>query len=171
VSGANFAAGMKRIIDEVGREPEPDELEPMTWASLNGSRKVTGEQAFWGFQELRMIARRILAQFDAFDVYLCPVMTAPAPPLGHLDPVQVDPRELSKRQAALYPYTAPFNFTGQPSISLPLARSAAGLPIGMMFSGRYADEATLLRLAGQLEKEMAWRDHGPVASRRSVPTG
>ena len=54
-----------------------------------------------------------------------------------------------------------FNFTGQPSISLPLAQSSNGLPIGMMFTARYGDEATLFRLAGQLEKEIPWRTRRP----------
>ena len=54
-----------------------------------------------------------------------------------------------------------FNFTGQPSISLPLAQSSSGLPIGMMFTARYGDEATLFRLAGQLEKEIPWAGRRP----------
>lgn len=161
VSAANFAAGMRRIIDKVGREPREDELEPMTWAALQGSRLVTGEQAFWGYQELRMLTRGVLQRFDSFDVYLCPVMTAPPPLIGFSDPVTVLPREIGKRQMALYPFAALFNFTGQPSVSLPLGMSAQGLPIGMMFTGRYADEATLYRLAGQLEKELPWGQRRP----------
>lgn len=156
VSAANFAAGMRRVIDRVGREPREDELEPMTWAALQGSRAVTGEQAFWGYQELRMLMRSVVHQFDRFDVYLCPVMTAPPPRIGFSDPASVTPRDLGKRQMAMFPFAALFNFTGQPSLSLPLGMSAQGLPIGMMFTGRYADEATLYRLAGQLEKELPW---------------
>jgi amidase len=162
VSAANFAAGMRRIIDEVGREPREDELEPMTWAALQGSRQVTGEQAFWGYQELRMLTRGVVQRFDTFDVYLCPVMSAPPPPIGFSDPATVPPREINKRQAALYPFAAVLNFTGQPSISLPLGMSDDGLPIGMMFTGRYADEATLYRLAAQLEKEMPWAERRPA---------
>lgn len=161
VSAANFAAGMRRVIEEVGREPREDELEPMTWAALQGSRLVTGEQAFWGYQELRMLTRQIVRRFDSFDVYLCPVMSAPPPSIGFTDPATVPPREIGKRQMALFPFAAVFNFTGQPSISLPLGMSDQGLPIGMMFTGRYADEATLYRLAGQLEKEMPWAGRRP----------
>ncbi|MDQ2763256.1 MAG: amidase, partial [Pseudomonadota bacterium] len=119
VSAANFAAGMRRVIDEVGREPREDELEPMTWAALQGSRLITGEQAFWGYQELRKLTREVVRQFDNFDVYLCPVMTAPPPPIGFTDPATVPPREIGKRQMALFPFAALFNFTGQPSMSLP----------------------------------------------------
>ena len=161
VSAANFAAGMRRVIDRVGREPREDELEPLTWAALQGSRQVTGEQAFWGYQELRVLSRAALRRFESFDVFLCPVMTAPPPPIGFSDPATVTPRDINKRQVALYPFAALFNFTGQPSVSLPLGMSAQGLPIGMMFTGRYADEATLYQLAGQLEKELPWAQRRP----------
>ena len=161
-SGANFAAGMKRLIDQIGREPEGDELEPLTWASLKGGRRATGEQTMWEAQELRMLARGVMALFEDFDVYLTPVMGTPPPPIGYLDPVAVAPREIGRRNGEVFPFAAPFNMTGQPSLSLPLAMSASGLPIGMMFTGRYADEATLFRLAGQLEKEMPWKDRRPA---------
>ncbi|MDQ2859712.1 MAG: amidase family protein [Pseudomonadota bacterium] len=161
VSGANFAAGMKRLIERLGREPEEVELEPLTWASLKSGRKVTGEEALWGLQEMRAINRQILALFETFDVFLTPVMGTPPPPIGYIDPVALAPREVNRRQGAVFPYTPPFNASGQPSISLPLAWSAEGLPIGMMFTARYADEATLFRLAGQLEKEAPWKDRRP----------
>jgi amidase/6-aminohexanoate-cyclic-dimer hydrolase len=57
-----------------------------------------------------------------------------------------------------------FNMSGQPSMSVPLAWSRSGLPLGMMFSARYGDEATLFRLAAQLEKERPWRDKKPPVS-------
>jgi amidase len=158
VSGANFAAGMRRVVERVGREPTQSELEPLTWAAYTLSKNVSGEQAFWSLQQLRMLARDVVRQFEDFDVFLSPVMTAPPPPIGTIAGASVDAGELSKRQAALFPYTALFNFTGQPSLSLPLAMSHEGLPIGLMFTGRYADEGTLFRLAGQLEREWGWPD-------------
>jgi amidase len=160
-SGANFAAGMKRLIDEMGREPEENELEPLTWASLRGGRRATGESAMWEAQEIRMLARGVLALFEAFDVYLCPVMGTPPPAIGYIDPVAVAPRDIARRNAEVFPFAAPFNMTGQPSIALPLAWSQGGLPIGMMFTARYADEATLLRLAAQLEKALPWSQRRP----------
>jgi amidase len=159
---ANFAAGMRRLIERVGREPEPDELEPLTWAALKAGRRVTGEDALWGLQEMRRINRDTLALFEDFDVYLTPVMGTPPPPIGYIDPVRLTPKEVNRRQAEVFPFTPPFNASGQPSISLPLAMSASGLPIGMMFTARYADEATLFRLAGQLEKEAPWKHRRPV---------
>jgi amidase len=158
---ANFAAGMRRLIERVGREPEPDELEPLTWAALKAGRRVTGEDALWGLQQMRRISRDILTLFEDVDVYLTPVMGTPPPLIGYIDPISLTPRDVNRRQAEVFPFTAPFNASGQPSISLPLAMSACGLPIGMMFTARYADEATLFRLAGQLEKEAPWKDRRP----------
>jgi amidase len=161
VSGANFAAGMKRLIDRLGREPEGEDLEPLTWASLKNGRRVTGEEALWGLQEMRRVSRQTLDLFETFEVYLTPVMGTPPPPIGYVDPVRLAPREVNRRQGEVFPYTPPFNATGQPSMSLPLAWSGSGLPIGMMFTARYADEATLFRLAGQLEKEAPWKHRRP----------
>ena len=64
----------------------------------------------------------------------------------------------------MFGYTPPFNITGQPSMSLPMGQSGTGLPIGMMFTGRYSDEATLYRLAAQIEEARPWQpwaDHKP----------
>ena len=108
-----------------------------------------------GLQQLRLISRQILREWRDL-MLLSPVTITPAPPIGHLDPVNVDPKEFNKRQGRVFGYTPPYNMTGQPSISLPLGMSSDGLPIGMMFTGRYADEASLLRLAAQLEESMPW---------------
>jgi amidase len=84
------------------------------------------------------------------------------PRVDWLDPLMDDLKEFDRRQAQTFGFTPPFNLTGQPSLSLPLWQSASNLPIGMMFTGRYADEATLFRLAGQLEKDLPWVDRKPV---------
>jgi amidase len=160
-AAANFAAGMDRLIDLVGREPEPDELEPLTWATLKAGRRQTGADVMRSLQETRMLNRKTLAFFDEVDVYLTPVLGTPVPEIGFIDPVALEPKEVNRRQARTFPFTPPFNFSGQPSMSLPLETDANGLPIGMMFTGRYADEATLFRLAAQLEKEAPWKGRRP----------
>ncbi|MBL9095431.1 MAG: amidase, partial [Alphaproteobacteria bacterium] len=71
------------------------------------------------------------------------------------------PREVDERQAQTFGFTPPFNMTGQPSLSLPLAHSKNGLPVGMMFTAKWGDEATLYRLAGQLEKAHPWIGRKP----------
>ncbi|HEY1963204.1 MAG TPA: amidase [Rhizomicrobium sp.] len=162
VSGAMFAASMTDWKRVLGREPAEDDMEPLAWASYRASQKLTGEQVGWGLQTLRLLTRQILRAWRSFDVLLMPVTLTPAPPIGHLDPVNVEPREFNRRQARVFGYTPTFNMTGQPSMSLPLGMSSDGLPIGMMFTGRYGDEATLFRLAAQLEEARPWRDRRPA---------
>ena len=161
VSGAMFAASIDSWIEVVGHEPEPDDFEPLAWASYKGAKKLTPSMVGQGLQNLRLISRQILGLWREFDVLLTPVTITPAPPIGLLDPVNVEPREFNRRQGEIFGYTPPFNMTGQPSISLPLGMSKDGLPIGMMFTGRYGDEATLYRLAAQLEDAMPWADRKP----------
>jgi amidase len=161
VSASNFAANIQRWIDRLGREPKDGELGPLARRAYENGRKLTGQQALWGWQQLRLMNRQILERFEGFDVYLTPTMSRPSPRLDWLNPHTVELRDFDRRQADTYATTPPFNFTGQPSLSLPLWQSASGLPIGMMFTGRFADEATLYRLAGQLEKELPWKDRRP----------
>lgn len=160
-AAANFAAGMARLIERVGHEPEPHELEPLTWASLKAGRRQTGADVMRSLQDTRMLNRQTLAFFEDVDVYLTPVLGTPVPQIGHIDPVNLEPREVNRRQGRAFPFTPPFNFSGQPSMSLPLETDSDGLPIGMMFTARYADEATLFRLAAQLEKEAPWAGRRP----------
>lgn len=161
VSAANFAASIKRWVELKGREPGENEIEGLARRAYEAGQRISGQDALWGMQQLRLMTRQILQRFTQWDVYLTPVMCTPAPRVEYLDTLTDDLREFDRRQAATFGFTPPFNMSGQPSLSLPLAWSASGLPIGMMFTGRYGDEATLLRLAGQLEKEMPWKQKRP----------
>jgi amidase len=161
VSASNFAASMQRWIERLGREPGEGELGPLAKRAWESGKRMTGQQTFWAWQELRLYNRQILTRFEDFDVFLTPTMSTPSPRLDWLDPLTVELREFDRRQSSTYATTPPFNFTGQPSLSLPLWQSQSGLPIAMMFTGKFADEATLYRLAGQLEKELPWKDRKP----------
>jgi amidase/6-aminohexanoate-cyclic-dimer hydrolase len=81
--------------------------------------------------------------------------------LGELDMMTDDINTYLKKIFAYGPGTSMFNMSGQPSMSVPLAWSKSGLPLGMMFTAPFGDEATLFRLAGQLEKERPWRNKIP----------
>jgi amidase len=161
-AAASFAVIFERWVEMIGRRPEPHELEPLTWAALEGGKAGTAMDAMRGWQDFRMVCRDIQRLFLGIDVYLSPVLAEPPPKIGEMDPVALSPAQVAARQGEVFPYAWPFNFTGQPSISLPLAQSAEGLPIGLMFTGRYGDEATLFRLAGQLEREMPWNTRRPA---------
>ena len=156
VSGAMFAASVAQWAQILGRPPRDEDFEPLARASWHGSQRLTSEQIGWGFQTLRRMTRELLRQWRDFDVLLSPTTLTPPPQIGHLDPVGVEPREFHRRQSFVFGYTPPANMTGQPSLSLPLGMSDVGLPIGMMFTARFGDEATLLRLGRQLEEAAPW---------------
>jgi amidase len=161
VSAGNFAAGIKRWVEIKGHEPG-DQIDGLAARAYAAGKAISGMDSMWGWQQLRLINRQILAKFVDWDVYLTPVLCTNVPRVDWLDPGMSDLKEFDRRQADTFGYTPPFNMTGQPSLSLPLWQSNSGLPIAMMFTAKYADEATLYRLAGQLEKELPWKDRKPV---------
>jgi amidase len=161
VAACNSAASLDEMIARVGREPREDELEPLTWAGIRAGRKLRGDRVLSSWRSLRQMCVEILEFFEGFDVFVNPVMGTPPPKIGHIDPVHGDLRELGRRQASAFPFTPPANFTGQPAMSVPLCTSSDGLPLGIQFAGRYGDEATLFRLAGQLEAACPWVDRRP----------
>lgn len=157
VSGSNFAATVDGLIEAKGREPEADEMEALTWRNYRGSKGLTGSQAMAGWATLRSMSREILSLHETYDVILSPVLAEPVPRVGEIDPVNMAPRDVDRRQAEVFPFTPPQNFTGQPAMSVPMGLDGNGLPVGMMFAGRYGDEGTLFRLAGQLEEARPWQ--------------
>lgn len=162
VSGAMFAAAIDRWAEIIGHAPRDDELEPLAWAAYEEGKAVSAAEAAAGLGTIRVTARLLLRLWRDFDLLLTPTTITPAPAIGHLDPVNVEPREFYHRQGRAFNFTPPWNMTGQPSISLPLGMSADGLPIGMMFTARYGDEAMLFRLAAQLERARPWFDRHPA---------
>lgn len=161
VSGSNFAATVDAAIAALGREPHEDEFEPLTWRNYRGSKHYTGTDAMSGWATLRSLSREILAVHETYDIVLSPVLGTPVPKIGEIDPVNMQPRDVDRRQAQVFPFTPPQNISGQPSMSVPVGFDSAGLPIGMMFSAQYGDEATLFRLAAQLEQAHPWQTTRP----------
>ena len=157
VSGSNFAATVDGLIEAKGREPEAGEMEALTWRNYRGSKGLTGSQAMAGWATLRSMSREILSLHETYDVILSPVLAEGVPKIGEIDPVNMAPRDVDRRQAEVFPFTPPQNFTGQPAMSVPMGLDGNGLPVGMMFAGRYGDEGTLFRLAGQLEEARPWQ--------------
>jgi Asp-tRNA(Asn)/Glu-tRNA(Gln) amidotransferase A subunit family amidase len=94
-------------------------------------------------------------------VWLTPTIAQPPIAVGQLDGSSDDVDATLRRAAEFVPFTALFNATGQPAMNVPLHWSEEGLPIGVQFAARYGDEATLFRLAAQLEQARPWADRTP----------
>jgi amidase/6-aminohexanoate-cyclic-dimer hydrolase len=104
-----------------------------------------------------LISRVLYEFFATCDVFLSPTLCRLPLRLGELNSMSSDFSVIPQILRSYIPGTAMFNMSGQPAMSVPLAWSKSGLPIGMMFAARFGDEATLFRLAGQLEQERPWK--------------
>ena len=144
-----------------GRKPTPDQFEELTWALAEQGRSVTGSAYLLAVGVLQFIARQIARFFVNYDVWITPTLAEPPLPLGSFDPQLDNPLYGLQRSAGFVPFTPLANVTGQPAMSVPLFWNAEGLPIGTQFVGRFGDEATLFRLASQLEVARPWANREP----------
>ena len=166
---ANFATLSSALAVDIedrakltGITPGPDVLEKVTLVFLQYSKQfkaVDLARANNLFQETAITLGNFMTKYD---VILSPTTAAPPPALGRLGLMPTDFEKWGAEAAAYTPWTGVSNATGQPSMSLPLAMSKDGLPIGVMVTGRYGDEATLLRLAGQIERAAPWFGRRPA---------
>jgi amidase len=164
-----WSAGCAWTIDSyafaAGRQPTDEEIEPLTRVMLALGRKRTAPEYLLAVQTLQIFARRIAQFMERYDLCLTPVLAEPPVPLGTFTPAPEDDMAGMKRSGLFAPFTAIQNMTGQPAMSVPLFWNEAGLPIGVQFAARYGDEATLFRLAAQLEAARPWADkHPPVSA-------
>ena len=136
----------------------------MTLALAKMDGAVSGEDYVMAVQAIHRIGRQVARFFLDYDVMLTPTLARPPLPLGVLDPAAADAERYFEEIIAFAPFTALSNATGAPAMSVPLHWNEAGLPIGVQFIGRFGDEATLLRLAAQLEQAAPWQDRTPPVS-------
>jgi amidase len=107
-------------------------------------------------------ARRMAAWWEeGWDLLLTPTLAEPPPPLGDFADTAGDPTRSLTRPIAFAAFTSPFNMTGQPAISLPLAWSSTGLPVGIQLAAAAGREDLLVRIAAQLEAAHPWDQHRP----------
>jgi amidase len=164
VFGTPVAMGMWFAAQATGREPSPDLVEPLTWTIWEGVRERDPLDYLLARTRLTGAARPIVALWNDYDAVLTPALAERPVPIGAIDACSDDPWEDFRRSGAFTPYTALFNVTGQPAISVPLFHGEDGLPLGVQLAGRPAGEAQLLSLAAQLEAASPWADRRPAQS-------
>jgi amidase len=164
---------------EIGRPPGPHELGPLTRLYWQRGREIRGGALMMAVTTIQEFSRDVAAAYDApdgFDVWLSPTLAEPPPALGEMRASEEDPTVAEARSAAFVAFpliTA--NLTGRPAMSVPSGWSTDALPIGVNMMGRFGDEATLFRLAAQLEEARPWAEVAPPVSARCLdhhhPTG
>jgi amidase len=185
VVSASVAYFLKIIGEYRRRAVGPGDVEPSTWA-LGQLGNILTAAEFQSAREAIFAAGRATASFHTrYDVFLDATLAYPPVRVGELSlkplelaaltalrKVPLRPLfmklidELGANALERTPNTQLFNMTGQPAMSVPLYWNAAGLPIGVQFAARFGDEATLLRLASQLEQARPWKDRLPVVKSR-----
>lgn len=162
---AVFTSGIATLIDSFamlnGRAATENDFEGLTWALYEQGRQITASQHQIAIALLQIMSRQVARFHETYDCWLNTTLGTPPIKNGVID---IQARDLLVGMFPILnyvPFTPMQNATGQPSISLPLHWTADNLPVGVMFTGRFGDEATLFRLAGQLEKAQPWIDRKP----------
>jgi amidase len=182
VVAAECRADIEWMGEQLRRAPRADDVEVATWAlGLVGASYSASEYAT-SARLLQMAGRTCGAFFSRYDVLVTPTLGTPPIRIGELQPSGAERAalamfgrmklggvlklaglldETAKKVFGFIPFTPLFNVTGQPAMSVPLHWNRAGLPIGIQFVGRFGDETTLFRIAGQLERARPWAQRMP----------
>ena len=138
-------------------------LEPLNRMLAEQARATPSPEAAQAVVRLQALARRIVAFWEDVDVVVSPTLALPPVPIGWTwADADGDPAVAFSKQWQWTPFTAIVNVTGQPAMSVPMHRTEDGLPVGVHVIGRPFAEATLLRLAAQLEDARPWGEARPL---------
>jgi amidase len=163
--GSNQASMMKRLVGGLGvRKPAPEEIEPAALAWAMQGHSATAADYADGIKTLHRVGRQIAQWSGRFDLLLLPTVANAAPPLGEYGMMEPDFAVYKRKLFSQVQFTLPFNISGQPAITLPLACSSGGLPIGSQLVGKFGEEGLLLALARQLEAAEVFTRLAPVES-------
>ena len=160
IHAVDNASTFEWICDELGRRPEPDELDPVTWDMLREGLELNAVEHLSAIDDLHAQTRRAAVAFQSSDVLLCPTLNVLPPPPGSLSASRGTVDAFFDVEFAATGWTAVANATGWAAISLPLGE-VDGLPVGVQLLA--PDEAVLLRVAARLEEAMPWADRRPAA--------
>ena len=159
--GAPIATGIHAGALVTDREPSEELIEPLSWTIWNGIAERSPVDYLVARSRLTAFAREIVAVWGGYDAVLMPALAQRPVRIGEIDACSAEPWEDFRRSGEFTPFTAIFNVTGQPAITLPLFHGEDGLPLGVQLAGRPAGEGQLLALAAQLEAALPWAARRP----------
>lgn len=182
VVAAECRADIDWLGEQLGREARREDVEVATWALGLVGKHFRASDYATAVRRLQIATRTVGQFFTKFDMLLTPTLSEPPIKIGALQPTPFERKalsllgalglgrvlgsggllnEMADKAFGFIPYTPLFNVTGQPAMSVPLYWNAQGLPIGSQLVGRFGDEATLFRVAGQLERARPWMGKVP----------
>jgi Asp-tRNA(Asn)/Glu-tRNA(Gln) amidotransferase A subunit family amidase len=143
---ADARVGLQEILAE-----HADDLLPESIEELSGSERISGAEVARAWNHLHRFRAAMADFFSSYDVLLTPATAVTAFPVGE-PPGEIGGREVQKGWKGFMPFAIPWNLTGRPAASVPCGFDSDGLPIGLMVVGRIGDEATVLRVAAEVER-------------------
>jgi amidase len=177
-----MAADIQNLEEVLGRKAKIGDVEDLTWTLGLLGRSFSAGEFVGAIRRWDLASRKMGQFFQKYDLYLTPTTAYPPPKIGELNPKPSEtalmkvvnklslggllkasgiPEQLAEKSLEKMPFTQLANFTGLPAMSVPLHWTADGLPVGSHFIAPAGDEATLFRLAAQLEKAQPWFDRRP----------
>ena len=162
IVAANVTANLEARAAALGRSLAEADVERMTWGRVVDARTMTAADYARSVNVVHRTGRVVARFLEPYDVILTPTMCAPPPRLGVLDMSTTDDARYMAAVFAAIGFTSLFNSSGNPAMTVPLATSKGGLPLGVQFAARFGDEATLFRLGAQLEAAQPWAGRRPA---------
>ncbi|HVJ99179.1 MAG TPA: amidase [Acidimicrobiia bacterium] len=157
VMNSALRADVLALGEKIGHEITAADVEAGTWSNFEAAAEIDAAAYVRGIADMHRWTRAAVSWWDDYDILLTPVCAEPPPELGDL----IRPETNGSRLLPFAIFTAPFNVTGQPAMSVPLHWTASGLPVGVQMVAAPYREDVLFRLAGQLEQAQPWADRRP----------
>jgi Asp-tRNA(Asn)/Glu-tRNA(Gln) amidotransferase A subunit family amidase len=158
---ASLTFALQTRAAALGRPLHEDDVERITWERVQESRGLSAADYARAIHTVHRTGRAVARFMQRYDVLVTLTMAKPPHPLGVLSLSNPDSAAFLAARSASVGFTALFNSSGHPAMSVPLAMSKSGLPLGVQFVARFGDEATLFRLAAQLEAAQPWKERRP----------
>jgi aspartyl-tRNA(Asn)/glutamyl-tRNA(Gln) amidotransferase subunit A len=138
-------------------------LSPTLLKQMELGRDITGGDVGRALLARTQLYRKVQGWFDGSDVIVTPTLARTAIPVEErlFEPIEIEGRKVDTVRKAWYPYTHPFNLTGNPAITLPCGFHSDGLPMAIQLVGRRGEDARLLRVAAMFERARPWSDRRP----------
>jgi amidase len=155
------AANLTMRAEALGKEFTRDDVEFQTWMFAEMAKNTNAIDYARAQYIQQQAARDIGSFFNTYDAFVQPMLGTPPAPIGWLDMNSEDLEAYIQNIGIYSPFTAVYNITGNPSMNVPIHWSENGLPVGTMITGAFGDEATLFRIAGQLERAQPWAQKLP----------
>jgi aspartyl-tRNA(Asn)/glutamyl-tRNA(Gln) amidotransferase subunit A len=144
-------------------EKHRDRMDPALVAQLDRAGRYSARELYRAIFLRTKMYRQVQGWFERADIVVTPTLARTALPIEHqfFDLVEIDGEPVDTMRRAWYPYTLPFNMTGNPAISVPCGWDTAALPIGLQLVGPLGADAMLLHAAALFEQARPWNQRRP----------